>query len=142
MKHNWLLNLQVDWKLLIKSFFAAPLMLANCRSCPDLALPAIQFELVNTDESNLAVTFIKQEEKEPLLERVTLEKSSQLPQGRYRMIVYEGDKAVGTIDSICTVGALSGCAAEDAGENSTPQIRIESNDGVISVTLIRNGLCS
>lgn len=107
--------------------------------CPDLALLAFSLDLQGIEESELKVS--ASTEDGTILTSAEISELYSLGAGSYDLVFTHEGTEVGTLVDVCTVGALTGCDAENSPATDTPEILIASGTTSTGVSLVHNGKC-
>lgn len=119
---------------------ALALLGAACDAgCPDLALPAMLVSVDGIDANRIRVTATH--EGGLVLEDSELILLDGVGAGDYRLVFTLDGTAESTLESVCTVGVLTGCDAEEAKPNDTPSILLTLEGSEFTATLQSNGRC-
>ncbi len=118
---------------------ALPLGFGCGAGCPDLALLAMDLALEGVTDSELRVSASTGDGA--VLTSAPLDELYGVGAGSYDLVFTRDGTEVGSLDGVCTVGSLTGCAAQDAPASDTPEISIVADGSVVSVTLLSNGSC-
>ena len=126
--------------LIMFTLVAVPLAVACDDDCPDLARPAVNVTLQGIEDTSLLRVSATTTDGTVLTD-ADLDQLSSLEAGSYDLVfTYDGSE-VGSLDGVCTVGALTGCDAEDAPASDTPSIEISMDGSDMDVSLASNGAC-
>jgi len=124
------------------------LILAACGVCPDLAVPAIRFDI----PSEVGSVFTIVADVAPagsgnlLHDHVPLTMLAQLGAGAYDIVFMlpgvppAPDTQIGQVSSVCTLGPLAGCEAEYLAYDH-PVISFPADGDSYTLTLTVNGPC-
>ncbi len=107
--------------------------------CPDLALPAMLVSVDGIDVDRIRVTATRSGAS--VLDDGELSLLDGVAAGDYRLVFTLDGTAESTLESVCTVGMLTGCDAEEATPNATPSILLTLEASQFTATLQSNGRC-
>lgn len=124
------------------SFLASAALASGCSSCPDLAYRAFEFDIQGGDPSLIIMTVTDPATGATPCDQIALSENCRPPAGKYDLSFTVSGAAVGSLTEVCTLGELSGCAAEDAEAKGAPaQIRLLRDGTGWTITLERQGVC-
>jgi hypothetical protein len=126
--------------LILFTLVAVPAAVACDDDCPDLARPAVNVTLQGIEDTSLLRVSVATTDGTVLTD-AELDQLSGLDAGSYDMVFTHDGSEFGSLSGVCTVGALTGCDAEDAPASDTPSIEITMEGTDIDVSLASNGAC-